>query len=158
LRVRRFTPQTAKLIKLLPVDIGRPVTDIVSDLDYPHLAEDAREVLRTLVCVERQVPARGGHWCMVRLMPYCTQDRRIDGVVITFVDIGLAKTLEAALREVVAAVRSRTVNPTSASAGPSVLDKALQKAQAVLEAGASPSTNGLRLGLGGSPAPKKAPS
>ena len=49
LRVRRFTTQATKLIKLIPGDVGRPVTDLASDLLYPELAEDAREVLRTLV-------------------------------------------------------------------------------------------------------------
>src|SRR5215467_8645807 len=54
LRVRRFTTATAKIIKLIPADTGRPITDIASDLEYAGLAEDAREVLRTLVFQEKQ--------------------------------------------------------------------------------------------------------
>src|SRR5262249_23127262 len=72
LLVRRFTTQTAKLIKLLPGDAGRPVTDIATDLDYPDLTDDAREVLRTLAFREKQVPARDGRWFTVRIMPYRT--------------------------------------------------------------------------------------
>ena len=49
LNVRRFTPQATKIIKLIPGDVGRPITDLASDLLYPELADDAREVLRTLV-------------------------------------------------------------------------------------------------------------
>ena len=49
LNVRRFTAQTTKIIKLIPGDVGRPITDLASDLVYPELAADAREVLRTLV-------------------------------------------------------------------------------------------------------------
>ncbi|MEI7849250.1 MAG: chemotaxis protein CheB, partial [Chloroflexota bacterium] len=41
LRVRRFTSQTARIMKLIPSDVGRPFTDLVSDLDYPNLAQDA---------------------------------------------------------------------------------------------------------------------
>ena len=55
LNVRRFTTQATKLIKLIPGDVGRPLTDIASDLIYPDLAEDVGEVLRTLVFVEKQV-------------------------------------------------------------------------------------------------------
>ena len=47
LNVRRFTTQTTNIIKLIPGDAGRPITDIATDLVYPELAEDAREVLRT---------------------------------------------------------------------------------------------------------------
>ncbi len=99
LLVRRFTPQTAKIIKLIPGDIGRPITDIVTTLDYPELADDTQKVLKTLTFVEKQVAARDGHWFTVRTMPYCTQDNRIEGVVITFADITMAKNLEAALRK-----------------------------------------------------------
>jgi two-component system, chemotaxis family, CheB/CheR fusion protein len=60
--VRRFTSQTAKIIKLIPGDLGRPITDIVSDLSYPELAVDAREVLRTLVFAEKSVTTGDGRW------------------------------------------------------------------------------------------------
>jgi len=99
LNVRRFTPQTVKIIKLIPGDAGRPVTDLASDLIYPGLAEDAREVLRTLVFKEQSIATNDGRWFTVRIMPYRTLDNRIDGVVITLVDITVAKTLEATLRK-----------------------------------------------------------
>ena len=98
LAVRRFTPQMLKIIKLIPGDLGRPITDLASDLDYPELAENAREVLRSLVFKEIPIATRDGRWFSVRIMPYRTLDNRIDGVVITFVDITAAKTLEATLR------------------------------------------------------------
>jgi two-component system, chemotaxis family, CheB/CheR fusion protein len=56
LRVRRFTTPTTRLIKLIPGDVGRPLSDIVSDLVYPELQDDAREVLRTLVFSEKPSP------------------------------------------------------------------------------------------------------
>jgi two-component system CheB/CheR fusion protein len=99
LKVRRFTPQMIKIIKLIPSDMGRPITDLASDLIYPGLVEDAQEVLRTLVFKEQSIATRDGRWFTVRIMPYRTLDNRIDGVVITLVDITAAKTLEAALRK-----------------------------------------------------------
>lgn len=98
LLVRRFTAPTSRLIKLIPADTGRPITDIASELQYPELAEDAREVLRTLILVEREVATRGGRWFNVRILPYRTLANVIDGVVITFSDVTDTKMLEEKLR------------------------------------------------------------
>ncbi len=98
LNVRRFTTQMAKLIKLIPSDAGRPITDLAQDFIYPDLHDDAREVLRRLVSAEKQVGTKDGRWFTVRIMPYRTLDNRIDGAVITFLDISAAKALEANLR------------------------------------------------------------
>jgi two-component system CheB/CheR fusion protein len=100
LRVRRFTTQTGKLTQLIPADVGRPITDIASALLYPDLADDAREVLRTLIKVEKQIPLPGGDWFAARILPYRTFENMIDGVVITFADITGYKNLEAELRAV----------------------------------------------------------
>jgi chemotaxis methyl-accepting protein methylase len=99
LNVRRFTSRMTKIIKLIPGDIGRPITDLASDLVYPDLAADARAVLQTLVFKESSVKTIDERWFSVRIMPYRTLDNRIDGVVITFADITAAKTLETTLRQ-----------------------------------------------------------
>jgi two-component system CheB/CheR fusion protein len=98
LRIRRFTDRATQIYKLIPGDVQRPLGDIVNDLAYPELQDDAREVLRTLVYSERQIPASGGGWYTVRIMPYRTVDNVIDGVVVTFINISEAKQLEARLR------------------------------------------------------------
>lgn len=116
LNVRRFTTQATRLIKLIPGDIGRPITDLASDLLYPELPEDAREVLRKLGFAEKSVNTRDGRWFTVRIMPYRTLDDRIDGLVITFVDITTAKTLEAKLREKHAALEKHVAGGLAARA------------------------------------------
>ena len=98
LKLRRFTPFATQLFRLIPGDIGRPLSDIVGDLDYPQLPEEAREVLRTLVFRESAVATRDQRWFRVRIMPYRTLDNVIDGVVVTFIDITSIKDLEAELR------------------------------------------------------------
>lgn len=98
LRIRRFTPFAAKIIKLIATDCGRPLSDLVSDLDYPSLEGDAIQVLRTLVFSEKEARTHDGRWFSVRIMPYRTMDNVIDGVVITLTDISVAKRLEAQLR------------------------------------------------------------
>ena len=92
--VRRFTTEAAKIIKLIPGDVGRPITDIVSKLIYPEMEEDAREVLRTLAATEKNVTASDGSWFNVRIIPYRTLENKIDGLVLIFNDITDSKTLE----------------------------------------------------------------
>jgi len=98
LHIRRFTTGADKLFKLIPGDVGRPLSDIVSDLIYPDMAEEALEVLRTLVFSEKQITTADGRWFSVRIMPYRTMEDVIAGVVITFANITAAKALEAELR------------------------------------------------------------
>jgi two-component system CheB/CheR fusion protein len=100
LHVRRYTTQVTRLFKLIPSDVGRPLSDMVTDLDYPAMLADAEDVLRTLAFSDREITTHDGRWFQVKIMPYRTQDNVIDGVVITFNDIGRAKRLEAELRAV----------------------------------------------------------
>lgn len=99
LNIRRYTNQATKIFKLIKGDIGRPFTDQVSHLIYPELAEDAIEVLRTLIFIEKQIPTKDGRWFSTRIMPYRTFDDRIDGLVITFVNITDSKQIEESVNE-----------------------------------------------------------
>jgi two-component system CheB/CheR fusion protein len=113
LHVRRFTPAAAKIIKLIGADVGRPLSDLASDLEYPELENDAREVLRTLNFSEKPVGTSDDRWFTVRIMPYRTMQNVINGVVITFIDISVAKRLEAELRATVASAEGRTSPPSN---------------------------------------------
>lgn len=99
LNIRRYTNQATKIFKLIKSDIGRPFTDQVSNLIYPELADDALEVLRTLIFIEKQIPAKDGRWFSIKIMPYRTFDDRIDGLVITFINISDSKRAEEELNE-----------------------------------------------------------
>lgn len=99
LKIRRFTPQVAKIFKLIPRDVGRPITDVNMDLDYPGFTHDISEVLRTLVFRENSIPTHDDRCFTIRIMPYRTLENVIDGVVITCSDITVAKQLESKLRQ-----------------------------------------------------------
>ena len=88
LKVRRYTDRAAKLIKLRESDIGRPLSDLSSSLQYPALREDALETLRTLLPSEKHIQTDDGRQFQVRIMPYRRIDNLIDGVVITLLDLG----------------------------------------------------------------------
>jgi len=99
LKIRQYTVPATKIFKLIPGDIGRLFTDQVSELDYPGINTDASEVLRSLMYIEKVVSTHDGRWFIVRIMPYRTFDDKIDGLVITFIDITQSRKLEDSLKE-----------------------------------------------------------
>jgi two-component system CheB/CheR fusion protein len=107
LKVRRYTKGVNRLFKLIPGDVGRPLTDIVSELDYPLLYDHVQDVLRKLISVENQVSTHDDRSFMVRIMPYRTMDKVIDGVVITCIDISAPRKLEKELQEKVARLEAQ---------------------------------------------------
>ena len=98
LNVRRYTERASKIINLRESDVGRPLSDLTTSLQYPTLQDDANETLRTLVITEKQILTSDARWFSVRIMPYRRIDNMIDGAVITFVDITETKALESRLR------------------------------------------------------------
>ncbi len=109
LNVRRYTEQLTKIIKLRSTDIGRPFTDLFSDLQYPEIADHSREVLKTLIFRETAIQTNDDRWFTVRIMPYRTTDDRIEGIVITFIDITVAKKLESDLNMRIALLRENNL-------------------------------------------------
>jgi two-component system CheB/CheR fusion protein len=113
LNIKRFTIQTKKIIHLIQTDIGRPISDIVSQLEYYTFLKDATEVLQTLVYKEIEVRAKDWSWYLMRIMPYRTAENVIDGLVITFVDITKLKKSEillAANNKVLELIRIKRVS------------------------------------------------
>ncbi len=95
MRVQRFTPAATEVFRLIDADVGRSLVDITNRLSDRHLIEDFREVLETLVPLEREVQIKddGANYIM-RIRPYQTLDNVIDGVVVTFVDVTQIKVAE----------------------------------------------------------------
>ncbi len=87
LKIRRFTRDAARIYRLVPADVGRPLADIKSDLEGGDLLSETRTVLDTLVACEREVRTVGGASYLARIQPYRTLDNLIEGVVLSFTDI-----------------------------------------------------------------------
>lgn len=99
-RVLRFTPAAARLINLLPVDVGRPIAHLVPNFsNYTALNEDTKVVLDTLVAQEVEVNTKEGSWFRLRIQPYRTLENVIEGAVLTFFDITEMKKTSDALHE-----------------------------------------------------------
>lgn len=87
LHIKLYTPSVLNLFNIIPSDLNRPLDHLTHKLDYEHLTEDVEKVLATLKVIEREVSSSDDRWHLARLLPYRTIDDRIDGVVVTFVDI-----------------------------------------------------------------------
>jgi two-component system CheB/CheR fusion protein len=94
LRITRYTPSAVTLFNLIASDLGRPLADLASRLQYPELSDDARRVLERLAPIEREVGLEDGSWFLARLLPYRTIEDRIAGVVLCFIDITERKRAE----------------------------------------------------------------
>lgn len=99
LRIKRFTEHVTSLFSLTPADEGRPITDFAHQLEYDDLVDDARAVLADLAPIRREIHSATGAWYDIRLRPYRTVDDKIDGVVITFMDVSERRGIEERLRE-----------------------------------------------------------
>jgi len=94
LNIRRFTDPVANIFKIRQIDVGRPFTDLVTSLLYPDIAQQARQVIKTLTTTEKIISTSDDKWYNLRIIPYRTIDDRIDGLVMTFSDISISKRLE----------------------------------------------------------------
>ncbi|ARN81228.1 chemotaxis protein CheB [Methylocystis bryophila] len=106
LRIKRFTPRVADLFNIASGDEGRSITDFTNSLNCEAFPSDATEVLKTLMSREREVCCRDGACYLMRLRPYRTVENRIDGIVVTFVDISERRHAEEALRDGEARIRA----------------------------------------------------
>jgi len=98
-RVVLFTPAIREIFNLRTADYGRPLSDITGSLEFENVLRNAENVLDKLVEFESEVTTKSGGVYLMRITPYRTDEDRIKGVVITFVDITQRRTTEQALRE-----------------------------------------------------------
>jgi two-component system CheB/CheR fusion protein len=97
--IKRYSKPALKLFSLIATDIDRPLPDITHRLDYPQMQEDIVRVFETLQPQEREVRSLANEWFIARFLPYRTAADRIDGIVLTFVNISRRKAAEEKLRE-----------------------------------------------------------
>ncbi|MFW6127975.1 MAG: PAS domain S-box protein, partial [Halobacteriota archaeon] len=104
LTIKRFTSITKEVLNLIDSDVGRPIKDISTNLNYDNLIQDVREVLDSLTPKETEAQTESGNWFLVRILPYRTVNDVIEGVVVTFIDITQRKQMEEELRRLVTVV------------------------------------------------------
>ncbi|MBP0588540.1 PAS domain-containing protein [Paraburkholderia sp. LEh10] len=97
--IKRYTPRATDVFSIIPSDIGRSLLDITHRLEYDKLADDAAEAFDSLRLIERELKSSDGRWYLARFVPYRTTEDRIDGAVLSFIDITGRRQAEDRLRE-----------------------------------------------------------
>ncbi|KAF5055588.1 Chemotaxis response regulator protein-glutamate methylesterase [anaerobic digester metagenome] len=87
LNIRRYTKEATNLIKMIESDVGRPFSDIATNLKYDNFTDDIQQVMDRVTFKETEIETEDGKWFQTRIMPYKTFKNVIDGVVITFNNI-----------------------------------------------------------------------
>ena len=87
LNIKRYTPAAARLIQLIPTDIGRPLSDLTTRFPGVDLAGYAKQVLNDLKILETEILSADGFCHLLKVRPYRTGENVIDGVVVTVMDI-----------------------------------------------------------------------
>lgn len=104
--LKRFTPAAAQLLDLGPGDIGTRLANISRPLLQHELVSQAETVLDKLMPMSSEIPSQYGAVLRRELQPYRTENRRIAGVVVTFIDISELKKADALRRRLAAIVES----------------------------------------------------
>jgi two-component system CheB/CheR fusion protein len=87
LAIRRATPTAREAFNITDRDVGRRMTELKPNIDVPNIEKLFHEVIDTLTVRERQVFDKRGRLHSLRIRPYRTADNKIDGAVLTLVDI-----------------------------------------------------------------------
>jgi two-component system CheB/CheR fusion protein len=111
--IKRYTAAATRLFRIIPGDVGRPIADIQWRVDDQTLVADVGAVLESLGTAEREARAHDGRWYLRRITPYRTADQRIEGVVVTFVDISALKQAEERQRGLNAELERRVSERTT---------------------------------------------
>lgn len=91
LRIRKFTPAIKKHFSLISTDVGRPIenftTSFGTNKGRKGLVDRCRRVMETGKKIERHIISKEGHHYLQRISPFINSSQKIEGIVITFVDI-----------------------------------------------------------------------
>ena len=91
LRLRHYTAVAAKLLNVIPGDVGREIAFVNKFFGSLDLSEKVSSVVSSLVSYEADVRCGDGCWYSIYVTPYKTLDHKIQGAVISFVDIDVRR-------------------------------------------------------------------
>ena len=106
MRIRKFNPAAVNLINLIDSDLGRPISHISTNLQYDNLLNDIKFVIDRNEAIEKEIQLASGKKMLMRILPFVRQDKKIDGVVISFVDVSALKDLDNIVKGVFNAINN----------------------------------------------------
>lgn len=108
MRIQRYTPALTQFFNIIKSDIGRPIDHLNHKLgSYNSLTTDAQRVLDSLTVLDREIEVETGKWYLIRLRPYRTVEDKIEGVIITFLDMTHVKARDDELRDLTDGLEGR---------------------------------------------------
>jgi two-component system, chemotaxis family, CheB/CheR fusion protein len=99
LKIRRFTSSAQSILKIMPSDVGQLITNVNIGVHSADLGDTIRAVITKLTAVNREVVLSRDRPFEMRVRPYLTEDKRIDGAVLSFTDIAPRKKTEEEMRK-----------------------------------------------------------
>jgi two-component system CheB/CheR fusion protein len=98
LKLLKFSPNAVQLINLLETDIGRPLSNISTNIRFHTISQDIQSVLANGKVLSKEIESNDGRWYQLMTMPYIRQsDNQITGAILTFTDITQLKRAQTAL-------------------------------------------------------------
>jgi two-component system CheB/CheR fusion protein len=92
LLLMKFSAGAVEQINLLPSDIGRPLSNISTNIKFETIAEDIKKVIAQGGIITKEIETDNGKWYQLMTMPYIQQaDNKSNGAIITFNDITTLK-------------------------------------------------------------------
>jgi two-component system CheB/CheR fusion protein len=98
LKIRLFTPSAQKILNFAPSDIGLPISNVRLAITVPNLEETISEAISSLTILNEEVSDKNGRCFELRIRPYIAEGKRVDGAVLSFVDVDVLKKHEDELR------------------------------------------------------------
>ncbi|HEY1231792.1 MAG TPA: chemotaxis protein CheB [Candidatus Binatia bacterium] len=99
LKIKRFTPAASAILNVIGSDVGRPIAHLTHEFNGHDLVIEAKRVLDTLIPLKQEIRASNGRWYSMTCLPYRTMDNKIDGVILTFIEVTPLKQSEISMRE-----------------------------------------------------------
>lgn len=87
LRIRRFTPVAREISWILPTDVGRSLEEVKLKVEVSDLAQRIQSVVQGGASQEWELQTHEGRWLRLRVRPYQTASHRIEGAILSFVDV-----------------------------------------------------------------------
>ena len=91
--VRRFSANAEKIVNLLETDVGRPFNQLSSKILDVDLEQVIQKVRDTNQHFEKQIKTTGGHFYLMRILPYPHLENQRRSVVLTFLNIRELKAM-----------------------------------------------------------------
>jgi two-component system, chemotaxis family, CheB/CheR fusion protein len=107
--IRRYSAMAETIINLTPGDVGRSIKDLKPKLNVPDLVEIVNHVIENVSEYSQEIQDEQGRWFSLRIRPYQSVDKKIEGAIIALIDIGTLKNMRDYAESIVRTMRESLI-------------------------------------------------